>query len=889
MSPTRTPQSVQWAQTTFGPERGTLNHDPNDEFVPTFDSGVDITNFVAEANFIAVGSTWSNGLIVRRTSRKQSHVIVIEESGIWFHYLRSGDPEDDKLLQSGSFSDLQKDVRLENHVRVIAQGERGWLFINGGYEAELDLSGLIESGAVKLLGAWFDGDEHQGQSTRYYGFTVRPVETNYGPTDGSIQHNPDDEFIDDYETNTSLADGIIEARFHTPYSAREGDWSSGFVFRNRSSGEFYFVGVEESGEWLHRLRTGGADSTQRLARSSSKHISTEASGSNHLRVIAFGPDGWLFINGEYIAKLDLSELLVDGRVSAVGGYFTGDGVEGKSTRFEEFTLWSFGGRTVSVPTRTPTPTSAPTATPTPLITPTPTPVRAPTATATPAASEPITPTITLDPSRPIAGRDVTFTVQGLLPWQDITVEFINPLGSPAPWVTENESRFRPTNGREVTQRRLFADQTGTINFTRITALDSEGIWSVRLTGLEQPITTTYPVVDLQLQDQGSKTLGVELRSHRGRASDTFYSSGVPSALAVDVQAHLSYAIDGIEERLGVRTGRIPDIYLLWGRETLRKVKLAAVGRELGFEDGFFWSGSPNAGIYMQANDFRSDVMRLTTHEYVHLLLDEVSDGADLTAWLNEGLAEYFAFELALSGSRPDSARRAFYRSTDLVTAAADAGVLFPLSDLESQRLWNSRSDDAEIALQYSQSHMAVRYVIETYGVNSVVEVVNTLANGTRLDAAIRQVTGITYATFERRFREYTGAWKDEDREAIRQYIATLQDILERNDSIRDRRREILQMSWEQRRGPLGNAASDAQDLLNELNGVDPPADMQNLHGEALVYLGRLVDWLSLQVEYYRTRQDSKRVESNDMIPEIDARSTGVHREVNSVIYNYQLQ
>ena len=836
---------------------------------------------MAETNFIAVEGAWSNGLMVRRTSRNRSHVIVIEDSGIWRHYLRNGDPADDSLLQSGSFSDLRANVNTENHVRVIAQGKRGWLFVNGGYEAELDLSGLADSGSVRLLGAWFDGDEHHNRATRFYGFAVRPLETKYGPLDGSIEHDPDDGFIDTHRTYASLANGIIEARFLNPYSAREGDWSSGFLFRNSSSGQFHFVGVEESGMWHHYLRMGDTDSTQRLANNNSEHISTQASGSNHIRIIALGPDGWLFVNGEYVANLDLGGLLDAGSVSAVGGYFTGDGVAGKSTPFEGFTIWSMGDSTPSGGPGTPAPTRVPTATPPPMNTATPTPTPAPRVLAAP--------TITFDPSRPIAGRDVTFTVHGLAPWRGVSVEFVDPLGSPAAWVTEHESHFRTVDGGEVTQRRLFADNTGAFRFTRITALDSEGIWTVRLTGLEQPLTTTYPLVDLQLQNQGSKTLGVELRSHRGRASDTFYSSGVPASLVVDVQAHLLYLIDGIEHRLGVRTGRIPDIYLLWGRETLRKVKLAAVGRELSFEDGFFWSGSPHPGIYMRVDHFRSDVMRSTTHEYVHLLLDEVSDGADLPAWLNEGLAEYMEFELALSGSRPDSVRNSYYHSTDFTVAAGESGSLFSLSDLESQRLWNSRSDDAEVTLQYSQSHMAVRYMVETYGVNSVVEVVTALMNGTRLDTAIRQVTGNTYASFEQRFLEYAGAWQDEDRESVRQYTATLEDIMERDDEISDRRSATLELPWEQRRTPIGNIASDARGLLNELNLVNPPSKVRHLHTEALAYLGRVVDWLNLQVEYYRTRQDSKRVESNGMNPEINARNTGVHRGIGSIVYNYQLQ
>ena len=65
--------------------------------------------------------------------------------------------------------------------------------------------------------------------------TTRSSGNTFGPVSGSIKHDPDDGLIDTYRTFTSMADGIIEARFSNPYSAQVGDWSSGFLFRQGSS------------------------------------------------------------------------------------------------------------------------------------------------------------------------------------------------------------------------------------------------------------------------------------------------------------------------------------------------------------------------------------------------------------------------------------------------------------------------------------------------------------------------------------------------------------------------------------------------------------------------------------------------------------------------------
>ena len=342
-TPTRTPTPRAAApQSVFGPVSGSLEHDTNR--LARFTSDTDVVDFVAEATFriprSITGDDWAAGFVMRSDNRTRGHVVGIGHfPGHWYHSLHMPEGGDGfEIVQTDFSSNIRKDLNSENHVRVVAQGERGWLFINGVYEVELDLSGLTASGTVTL---YAQGDEGTA-STRFAGFTVRPLRKAYGPRDGTIDHNPDDGLIDTHRTSTSLADGIIEARLFNPYSTRDGDWSSGFLLRLTDTFEFQAVVIDDNGRWHHRLRTGDVDSTERLASGFSPHISTNPSGSNHIRIIALDGEGWLFINGEYVDKLDLSGGLEEGRVYAVGSYFTGHGIAGKSTRFKDFTIWSAG-------------------------------------------------------------------------------------------------------------------------------------------------------------------------------------------------------------------------------------------------------------------------------------------------------------------------------------------------------------------------------------------------------------------------------------------------------------------------------------------------------------------------------------------------------------------
>ena len=162
----------------------------------------------------------------------------------------------------------------------------------------------------------------------------------FGPEDGSITHNTRDGSIDTYRANVLVSDAVIEARFINPYSAEEGTWSSGYLFRNGSNNVevFHIVVVASNGAWYHNLRTGHVNAEQELAADFSTHINTSPRGSNHIRIIANGADGWLIINGAFVATLDLGGLTGAGSVSAVSSYFQDDGLAGKSTRFEDFTI-----------------------------------------------------------------------------------------------------------------------------------------------------------------------------------------------------------------------------------------------------------------------------------------------------------------------------------------------------------------------------------------------------------------------------------------------------------------------------------------------------------------------------------------------------------------------
>ena len=396
-------------------------------------------------------------------------------------------------------------------------------------------------------------------------------------------------------------------------------------------------------------------------------------------------------------------------------------------------------------------------------------------------------------------------------------------------------------------RLLYADDSGQLEWQRIGTKDGEGVWSVKFTVGGEPILVTYPITQLQLSVQEVEALGVDLRRYQGFVSDVYYSALVPAALVTDLQAHLAWVVDELESRAGIRSSRIPDLYLLGSRGHFEIVS-AAAGREIGFEGGYYRSGGSRQGIYMRTDFLRTSVHRILTHEYVHFVLDEVAGARPIPPWLGEGVSRFFEYELGLLGERPDVARRVRYRAADVAGSAAQTGILIPLPALESQAAWNSQTDAGRSQLQYAQAYMAVLFLIETHGIDTLVDMVQRIGEGDRLAQGIQMVTGVSYGEFEERFARWLRDWEEPERGAVREYLQQVNNIVASLDDISARRQKILD-EGRPLRGQLAarrDLESESRDLLASLDDALPPPEVSGLHTDAMAHVSRVITWLTLE-------------------------------------------
>ena len=325
----------------FGPVSGELEHD-EDDFVETLDTRVSLTNSVVEATFVDThsqrGRSWSYGFFIRKVGNRY-YILTISSSGYWSLYLRNGMPPNDAIdVQSGHSHNIEVGGGLDNHVRVIALDERGWLFINGQFEAQLDLSEIGHAGSVDLIAHWFTGDEYSDSSTVYSDFSVRPIEVAHESNNGTIEHSGEESGVDTHRSRAWMADGIMEARYFNPFFVPQGEWFSGLFFRDGNDGRPHLVALAGWGGWIQASWTGSTWII--LVTEAEEKVTTARGNANLLLVIALGDTGHLFINNSYVADLDLSDWTGTGRVHLMAGVLEGNTGTGVLTQFERFAVWS---------------------------------------------------------------------------------------------------------------------------------------------------------------------------------------------------------------------------------------------------------------------------------------------------------------------------------------------------------------------------------------------------------------------------------------------------------------------------------------------------------------------------------------------------------------------
>jgi serine/threonine protein kinase len=173
---------------------------------------------------------------------------------------------------------------------------------------------------------------------------IRAGEANkFGPEEGILAHKSaasDNNVVETKADNKIAADFVAEATFTNPFAVAAGanqNWDYGFFFRSDNNRQYrFFLRSNNGGEFVLLLRE--AD-TKVVARGAVAGLNLSEGGTNSVRLAAEGGRGILFVNGLFVAELDLSARLQRGTISITTGALIENQQAGKTTRYSQWQIF----------------------------------------------------------------------------------------------------------------------------------------------------------------------------------------------------------------------------------------------------------------------------------------------------------------------------------------------------------------------------------------------------------------------------------------------------------------------------------------------------------------------------------------------------------------------
>lgn len=134
-----------------------------------------------------------------------------------------------------------------------------------------------------------------------------------------------------------------------------------------------------------------------------------------------------------------------------------------------------------------------------------------------------------------------------------------------------------------------------------------------------------------------------------------------------------------------------------------------------------------------SDNFRHELI----HELVHLLVHSELGVHDLPRWLDEGMAIFYSGENR-------------WKTDVAVSKALATDSIIPLSEIDNVLQYHRIKAD----LAYQQSFSAVYYLLTTYDVEALRDIIKALKNGSEVREAFYQATGSNLDDFEKEWHAY---------------------------------------------------------------------------------------------------------------------------------------
>lgn len=162
----------------FGPANGSLSHNPANQTIEGFGTGVNVRDFIAEVQFLnpyaASDGSWDYGLVFRHEGENRHFRLLLLSDSTYVFLNHTGDAQG-VVVQQGKIDTLNLGSGGMNKVRLVCDEQKGWLYVNDVFISELNLSFRMNPGNLFVVTGVYQGDEMAGKATGYQGLTVWPA------------------------------------------------------------------------------------------------------------------------------------------------------------------------------------------------------------------------------------------------------------------------------------------------------------------------------------------------------------------------------------------------------------------------------------------------------------------------------------------------------------------------------------------------------------------------------------------------------------------------------------------------------------------------------------------------------------------------------------------
>ena len=326
-----------FAVNRFGPIKDQIAHDPMDEKIAALYVNFQVADAWIEATFVnpdvAKSQLFDYGLVVRDAGGSLAKIfLVIVSDSTWHLYIGERDNGNRQLIDSGRLTNFNRGPGDRNHFQLMTIGGKGWLFCNDEFVDHLDVSAVVHAGDVSAMTGYFSGHEYANAITGIENFSGQELIARYLSGAGNMQPATPPEFYW-HGSGVVAVDLLADAAFPVP---GDSNWSAGFGVRNPEFNRVELIGIDSGDRWYHYTRDRG-DANYALLADGQLPARPPGQFSRRVQLVVMGSLGWLFVDGQIAAKLDLDHNLEAGQITVFGGLF---GDQKRPREFDHFNVWT---------------------------------------------------------------------------------------------------------------------------------------------------------------------------------------------------------------------------------------------------------------------------------------------------------------------------------------------------------------------------------------------------------------------------------------------------------------------------------------------------------------------------------------------------------------------